>query len=304
MMRLLITGAAGINEYLLTELRHQGWDIDILQCETEPVIYPAKYDAVICNGLFLYSKLEEFTRLKLIQLTSAGLDRVPVDAIKERGIKLFNARGVYSIPMAEWVVANILSEYKNLFGFRQNQRARIWHKNRCLQELTQKNIAVIGAGSVGSEVAKRLKPFGVNIDGYDLNIFSSDVFERIRLISDFDISSYDIVVLTAPYTSNTRKMINRELLSRMRPNAMLINVSRGGLIDEKALVDVFSSRQDLTAVLDVFDVEPLQMESPLWQMENIRISPHNSFVGEYNTTRLHKLIISNLKDFITNSEKL
>lgn len=299
-MNLLLTGAAGINEIFLRSLKQQNWNVDILQYETDILENPSKYDAVICNGLFLHTPIEEFVNLKVIHLTSAGLDRVPLDYISNSGIQLFNARGVYSIPMAEWVVATILQEYKRLPFFSSNQTNRRWNKNRSLRELSNKKTAIIGAGNVGEEIAKRLKPFNTIIEGFDIKTIFNQEFDIISNFENFRASEYDIIILTAPHTSLTHHILNINNLYTLKDGAMIIALSRGGLIDEAALIVALSNRPDLTAILDVFEEEPLKEESNLWNIRNLRIFPHNSFVGEYNQSRLHSLIINNLGEFLLN----
>lgn len=298
-MNLLLTGAAGITDNFLSSLRQQGWDVDILQYETDGIDNPSKYDAVICNGLFLHNSIEEFVNLKAIQLTSAGLDRVPLDYISNFGIQLFNARGVYSTPMAEWTVATILQEYKKISFFSSNKITKNWEKNRSLRELTDKKVAIIGAGNVGEEIAKRLRSFDAVIDGFDVNIIPNKYFDSINNITDLSIQDYDILILTAPHSSSTHHLLNRSNLIQLKNGAMIIALSRGGLIDEIALVETLFERPDLIAILDVFEEEPLKKESKLWDVENLRIFPHNSFVGEFNQARLHSLILNNLGKFIT-----
>lgn len=297
-MNLLLTGAAGITDNLLLRLKQQGWNVDVLQSETAKLDEPSKYDAIICNSLFLHTRIEEFVNLKIIQLTSAGLDRVPIDYIFNNGIKLFNARGVYSIPMSEWVVATILQEYKKLPFFSSNQTNRRWNKNRSLRELSNKKIAIIGAGNVGEEIAKRLNTFNTRIVGFDIKAVLNPEFDTIRNIENFRASEYDIIILTAPHTSLTHHILNTNNLYTLKKGAIIIALSRGGLIDEVALKEVLTDRTDLTAILDVFDDEPLKEDSDLWNIENLRIYPHNSFVGEYNQSRLHSLILNNLGEFI------
>lgn len=301
-MNLLLTGAAGINDIFLRNLKLQGWNVDILQYETDKLENPTKYDVVICNGLFLHTPIEAFINLKVIHLTSAGLDRVPLDYISNSDIQLFNARGVYSTPMAEWVVATILQEYKKISFFSSNQTIKSWSKNRSLRELSGKRIAIIGAGNVGEEIAKRLRPFNTEIDGYDVNIIPNEYFDSINNITDFVIENYDVLILTAPHTPSTHHILNKSNLTLLKDGAIIIALSRGGLIDEAALIETLSERQDLTAVLDVFEEEPLKSDSPLWNVENLRIFPHNSFVGEYNQSRLHSLILKNLEKYITNCQ--
>lgn len=293
-MKLLLAGALADNSYFVDRLEEQGWDITLHKQESELVEHPENYDCVVCNGLFLHNPIERFSNLKVIHLTSAGLDRVPLDYIKDKDIKLYNARGVYSIPMAEWALSVILNEYRQIPVFWDYQKSHRWEKIRNLRELSGREIAIIGAGNVGSEVAKRLKAFGAKIKGFDIITFENPEFESIENINKFDSALFDIIILTATHTPQTHHLMNAEKLLRMKSSALLVNMSRGALVDEEALCRILSDREDLIAILDVFEQEPLSVDSPLWSLPNIRIYPHNSFVGENNNERLTSLILSNL----------
>ena len=296
-MNLLLTGCFNYNDSQLAQLADLGYTIHFMQQERGPLPLPAaEVDATVCNGLFLNHSIDEFTRLKFIQLTSAGLDRVPVETIRRRGIIVHNARGVYSAPMAEWAVFRILEHYKHAADFRQNQIECRWEKIRTIRELTDAKVAIIGAGNVGTEVAKRLEPFGCTIVGFDIHTNPQLHFAEIRQIERMvsTIGEFDIIILTAPLTPQTKGLVSANILRELRPNAMIVNIARGGLVDEQALIQTLCERPDIFAALDVFVDEPLATSSPLWQLPNVAISPHNSFVGHANDSRMFALIQRNL----------
>ncbi|MBY6052626.1 NAD(P)-dependent oxidoreductase [Cytobacillus firmus] len=297
-MRLLLTGAYKYDNDQIRELESLGYEICFVQDERVPLqIEVENIDAVVCNGLFLYNDISNFKNLKIIQLTSAGLDRVPLGYIKERGIKLFNAKGVYSIPMAEWVVLKILEIYKKSRKFYEAQSEHKWEKQRDLFELTNKTAAIIGFGDVGSEVAKRLKAFDVNVIGVGRRIVESQFTDEYYLIDDIDnvLRKSDIVILTLPLTQETNYLFDSEKILTMKDNSVLINVSRGGIIYETALIDALRQDKFLGVALDVFDEEPLQEASPLWSFDRLIVTPHNSFVSDNAFNRLYNLIYKNLR---------
>lgn len=300
-MNLLLTGCFNYTEQQMDILRSLGFSVYFMQQEKDELPLPAaEIDAIVCNGLFLSHDIDSFKRLKFIQLTSAGFDRIPVDKIRTRNISLFNAKGVYSIPMAEWTIFRILEHYKKGWFFKKEQNNCRWTKNRDLREVTGIKVAIIGAGSVGQEVAKRFKVFGAATTGFDIHTNETEGFQHMRLTESLKeyVSEFDVIVVTAPLLQSTRGLISREILLKMKENAMLINISRGGLIDQKALIDIFSIRKDLFAALDVFEEEPLLSSSPLWLMDNVAISPHNSFVSNGNNMRMFNMIYTNLKNLI------
>lgn len=297
---ILLTGAFGYSDDQVQQIRGLCCNVDHIQYETDKVEHPEKYDAVICNGLFLHNNIEDFSRLKYIQLTSAGYDRVPMEYIKAHGIEIHNARGVYSIPMAEWTVLKTLELYKNSRTFYKNQSDAVWEKQRDLAELCGKTVTILGCGSIGTEAAKRFKAFGVHITGVDLFEPAGqyyDEFVHVSRLKDV-LERTDVLVLTLPLTDDTYHLIDARCFELMKSNALLVNISRGKVVDETALITILQVAKIGGAALDVFEEEPLDKSSPLWKMDNVIITPHNSFVGDGNQERMFEVIINNLKKWV------
>ncbi len=298
-MNLLITGAFPLMPEFQAELEHMGWMVYFHQQEQDPVVNPERYDAVICNGLFLYQNIEEFKSLKLIQLTSAGYDRVPMDYIQAHGIQIFNARGVYSVPMAEFALCGVLQIYKQSRFFSKNQQFHQWEKHRYLRELADQTVCIIGCGSVGQACAKRFAAFDCQVIGVDLYPTTTEYFSEIQPLNQLNavLGVSDIVVLTLPLTPETKYLINAEVLANIKPGALLVNIARGGVVDTTALIHALETGRLSGAVLDVFEEEPLGEDSPLWNMENVVVTPHNSFVSEGNRERLHSCVRNNILNY-------
>lgn len=296
-MKILITGAFPLTEEEKRELENAGHRVFFQKQESEKTDNPEIYEAVVCNALFQYNPMESFSSLKKIQLTSAGLDRVPMEYIRAHGIELYNASGVYSIPMAEFAVGGILQLYKKSRSFMDSQRAHQWVKQRNLLELYGKTVCLVGTGDVGCETARRLKAFGCHVVGVNRTVREIECFDVILPLSDLlaTASKADVLVCGIALTEETRGLIGREVFNALPPNAVFVNVSRGKLVDEAALRDWLDSDRSLGAVLDVFETEPLPPESPLWDMDKVILSPHNSFVGEGNHERLWRHIVRNVK---------
>ena len=294
-MKLLITGAAQFVDEQLNAIQKLEHEVYFLQQESDTLPLPAdEIEGVICNGLFLHHKIENFVNLKFIQLTSAGFDRVPMDYVNARDIKIFNARGVYSIPMAEFAVSGVLQLYKQSRFFSQNQKNHKWEKHRGLLELYGKTVCIVGCGSVGDECAKRFTAFGCKVLGIDLTPESNNNFEQIYTLDKLDeiLPKADIIILSLPLTDKTRHIINAQRLALLADGAVIVNISRGAIIDTEALIPHLERLGG--AVVDVFEEEPLPEAHPLWDKSNVIVTPHNSFVGESNNQRLFKAIISNL----------
>lgn len=298
-MNILITGAIILNENFKKNIIELNNNIIFQQNEKDELLCDYSWvEGVICNSLFLYHDITKFKNLKYIQLTSAGYDRVPLDYITKNNIKIYNAKGVYSIPMAEFVISSVLQIYKQNRFFNDNQNKHIWEKNRNLLELFGKNVCILGCGNVGTECAKRFKAFECNVYGVDINIYQNKYFDEIINIKSLNeiLPKGDIVVLTLPLTSLTKHLFDKNKFNLMKENAILINISRGAIINTDDLIN-YSSKLN-AIILDVFEEEPLNENSPLWNMSNVIITPHNSFVGENNNARLYKLILNNLREYI------
>ena len=232
-MNVLVTGAFQLNSEELAVLEAAGHKVFLHPDERASVEQPERYEAVVCNGLFLYNPIECFTNLRLIQLTSAGLDRVPLDYIRAHGIELHNAAGVYSVPMAEFAVCGILQLYKQSRFFTANKAQHKWEKHRGLLELSDKRVCILGCGGVGREIAKRLRAFGCHITG---------VNRTVRVLSDFDevlpldklaetAAACDILVCCIALTPETRSIVSKEIFGCLHDGAIFVNVARGALAD-------------------------------------------------------------------------
>lgn len=294
-MNLLVTGAWQQAVNYLEQLKKEHkvvfmqWENGELPCEYEWI------EGIIGNGIFLSHSIEKFEKLSYIQLTSAGYDRVPMDYVKEHHIEIYNARGVYSIPMAEFAICGVLQLYKQARIFSNNQKNHQWIKHRGLLELNEKSVCIIGCGSVGTECAKRFSAFGCHVVGIDLYPGENQYYQKILHLNMLDtvLPEMDIIVLTIPLTKETHYLINNSRLEKLKEGAVLVNVARGAVVDIVALENNLDHLGG--AVLDVFEEEPLSKENKLWDREDVILTPHNSFVGENNQKRLSKIIMENLK---------
>lgn len=289
-MNVLVTGAFQLNSEELAVLEAAGHKVFTHPDERTPVEQPERYEAAVCNGLFLYNPIERFTNLRLIQLTSAGLDRVPLDYIRAHDIELHNAAGVYSVPMAEFAIGGILQLYKQSRFFAENQAQQKWEKHRGLLELSGKRVCILGCGDVGREIAKRLKAFDCQIAGVNRTVRALPDFDEILPMDKLPDAAAvcDVLVCCIALTPETRGIVGKEVFDRLPAGAVFVNVARGALTDEAVLNAWLQSGGH--AVLDVFEEEPLPETSPLWDMENVILTPHNSFVGDGNRARLWETI--------------
>ena len=201
----------------------------------------------------------------------------------------------YSIPMAEFAICGVLQLYKQASFFMKKKQEHSWEKHRELRELYGKNVCIVGCGSVGSECAKRFKAFGCTVTGVDLFSREDENYQEIVGFAELDtaLSKADIVVLTLPPTEETYHLLDADKIKILQDGAVLVNIARGAVVDTEALLQNVGRLGG--AVLDVFEEEPLEEKNLLWDRENVILTPHNSFVGEGNSSRLSELIIKNLK---------
>lgn len=300
MKNLLLTGSFAYTKNQIFSLKELGWNVDFLQFEENAITAYEKYDAVVCNGLFLHHDIKKFRNLKYIQLTSAGYDRVPITYIREHNIMINNARGVYSIPIAEHTIMLILNLLRNAPFFSKNQQNKVWEKNRFAIELSGKTVAIAGCGSIGLEIAKKLTGFDAKITGLDIIPIKSEYLTECRDIKELHsvVKNTAVFISAMPYSEHAHHIFNSEFFSAMNNNGIFINISRGKLVDENALFDALYNNKIKSAAIDVFEDEPLAFESKLWDLDNLIITPHNSFIGDGNPARMFDIIYNNLKNCI------
>jgi phosphoglycerate dehydrogenase-like enzyme len=238
-------------------------------------------------------------RLRWIHSASAGVDRIATPAVRERGLVVTNARGVFSRPIAEYVVMMTLAIARRLPQLLELQRERTWQPLRG-RELSELTVGIVGYGSIGLEVARLLSPFGCRVvatrrhpergpgEGVEVELFGLDRLNDVLGMSD-------VVVVAAPLTDETAGLIGAEQLSLMREDAWLINIARGRLIDELALRRALEAGWIGGAVLDVFSEEPLPSDSPLYRTPNVVITPHTSWASDRVVERTVDLFVDNLR---------
>ncbi len=260
----------------------------------------AEADVLVISGLWRDSLLDRAPRLRFIQSIGAGTDQFPRDALAERGIRLASARGVNARAVAEHAMALVLAMSRRLPEARDNQRERVWRgmigdlAGR-EDELGGKTLLVVGLGDIGGRVARLAKAFDMRVIGLRRDPTADQgAADAVHTMSELNslLPEADVIVLTCPLTPETENLIDAAALSRMKPSAHLVNVARGRVVDETALVEALAARRIAGAGLDVTAEEPLAPNSPLWGMEHVLITPHTA--GE--TRRYEDNVIEILRD--------
>ncbi|NLL22620.1 MAG: dihydrofolate reductase [Tissierellia bacterium] len=294
-MKILYT--LSIEESDLRSLKELGYTIYLTR-ESGPFTQEhLSADILVTYDAFAHLDISSMPNLTLIQLGSTGFNHVPQEVI-DRGIKVANNPKGFAIPIGEWIVAKILESYKNTRKVYQQQAQQIWKQDADIDELYGKSVLFIGTGNIAKEGAKRLSAFGVDIFGVNRSGKSSEFFSKILSFEELEgeIENFDIIVVVLPGTDKTEKLIDRSLIEKMKEGAVFINISRGSVIDQRALEEMASKFRAVH--LDVFEVEPLPEDHPFWKMENVYVSSHTSFRSSQVDRRRFENIYDNLKSFI------
>ena len=249
--------------------------------------------------------LSRSPRLKWVQLTSAGIDRALAGSgLLESDVIIANASGIHAIPIGEYVLGTMLMFAKRApLSFVNKQRKR-WEQF-IPSELRDKTLGVVGLGSIGQEVARLARAFGMRVVATKRSVMRQEVLvmgvDKVyppRDLLDM-LSESDFVVLSVPFTKETATMIGEPELRAMKPTSYLINISRGGVIHEGMLIRALKEGWIAGAGLDVFATEPLPLENELWDIPNVIITPHIAGGSEMYNSRLTELFCDNLRRYLT-----
>lgn len=257
--------------------------------------------ALVIPQYFLRHPLEKHPHLKFIQLLMVGLDRFDLAKANRQNIIVSNAQDVYSSTIAEDILTKILVLNRHVRHYVQAMEQGSWAPIRGEEELTGKTVGVLGTGSIGRELAKKIKGFDTRLIGYRRQAGSvpgfSEIFhgeEGLRRV----IQDSDVLIVALPLSQETRQLLNKERLALMKPSALFINVSRGEVVDQEALIDCLRNHEIRGAALDVTTPEPLPKDHELWRMEHVYITPHNAVSSSLMALRLATLAGDNLERFL------
>ncbi len=277
--------------------------------ERELAISEAKDADIALLGAFAREILETATNLKWAHIPWTGVDNL-LEPIRKSPAVITCGKGVFDAPMADHVFALLLALTRQIHTFIRYQIAGVWKReipNGQLTDLWGKTMGILGLGSVGREVAKRAATFGMRVlavkrrptaisqepvDGLFLG------YEGLRLM----LPECDVVVITAALTPQTRYLLGRNELASMKKGAILINVARGSIVDERALVELLQSGHIAGLGIDVFENEPLPQESPLWRLPNVIITPHVGGLSERTKQRVFERFLENLQKFMAGEQ--
>ena len=243
--------------------------------------------------------LDATPNLRWYHTVSAGVENMPLPELAQRGIVLTNNSGSYDIQIAEHLMAFVFAASRQLHRYRDMQRKSEW-KDQQHQELRDATIVVYGMGSIGGEIARLASAVGMRVIGVRRK--AGPAVPGIDRVVAADrlaevVGEADYLAIAAPLTSATRGAVSREVIARMKPSTWIVNIARGPIIDEAALIDALREKRIGGAALDAHSVEPLPADSPLWSLENVLITPHSSNSSPNVQPRTVALVRENLRRY-------
>lgn len=254
-------------------------NIDLFPCkdESEIIKYIEKVDIIFSGHTFPVEYLSKAVNLKWIQSMSAGVENYVKSKLVPKNVLLTKLKGVFGTIMSEYVINHILSVTQNISISYNNQRKKKWEPY-IVESIRNKIIGIMGLGSIGSYIAYQLHFLCEKIIAIEEQEKKLPFVYREYDISEIDyfLPECDFLVITVPLTRKTEGLIGEKELGKMKKNAYLINISRGPIIQEKALIKFLKENRIKGVSLDVFDEEPLPKENELWNLDNVTITPHVS----------------------------
>lgn len=248
--------------------------------------------------------LEMAPKLSWVQTTSAGVGQLVKNlGLVDSDVMVTTASGVHARPLAEFAFMALLSHVKELKRLQRDQQARRWDRF-CTDELDGKTLAIIGPGRIGRQVAAIGKAFGMRVlalgsrGGEErlAELGVDAVFTRDQLHAMLGLA--DAIVLSCPHTPETENLVDAAAFAAMKPGVMLVNIARGQVVDEPAMIDALASGQVGFAALDVFATEPLPADSPLWTMENVLVSPHSGSTATSENRKITDIFCHNMECYL------
>ena len=281
----------------------RGWDVIVGKDKTiwEKHLKDAEIIAGWKKEMDEYS-IKSDSKLRWLQTWSAGVNNLPLQDLESKNVLLTSANGVHAYPISETIFALMLGLTRKIHAYVRNQASKKWHHSDLKLEIHEKTIGIIGVGEIGTETAKLAKAFGMKVLGmrysgkpeqYVDEMYTPDQLHTI-------LPQCDYVVITLPLTKDTHQMFGDEQFKLMKPSSFLINIGRGEIVVEEELINALREQEIAGAGLDVFEKEPLAEDSPLWDLENVIITPHTSGSTEnYNKRVLENILIPNLKSYVS-----
>lgn len=239
-------------------------------------------------------------KLKWIMVMSAGLDKMPFEACKKRGILVTNVRGIHKIPMAEFTVGMMLQHVKQMKSLWSNEQSKTWERKLPMGELYGKTLLILGIGAIGGEVARLAKAFNMQTIGVNRSGRQADWTDENYTMENFReaLPKADFIVSVLPSTQETKHFLDLNDFVLMKDTAVFINIGRGDLVQDEVLLAALQENKIAHAYLDVFYEEPLKESHPFWTMDNVTVTPHISSLTKNYLPRSFEIFKQNLHTYL------
>ncbi len=278
-------------DLIVPEVRERMEEADLLK-------YAGQFDGTICGDDRYTERVLKACapRLKIISKWGTGIDSIDGEAASRLGIKVARTLNAFTTPVTDTVLGYMLAFVRRQPWMDAAMKRGEWKKipGKTLSECT---LGVIGIGNIGKAVTRRARAFGMKVLGNDIieidHVFITETGIEMTNLEHL-LSNSDFVSINCDLNPTSRHLINAKTLTLMKPEAILINTARGPLVDEKALIEALQAKRLAGAALDVFEVEPLPLESPLLKMDTVMLAPHNSNSSPAAWERVHWNTIKNL----------
>ena len=246
----------------------------------------------------------KFPNLKWVHAISAGVNYLPLAELQAQGIILTNSSGIHKYTITEYVIGALLYYLRDFGQLKENQKNQKWDLDVQTEQLHEKTLMIFGIGNIGRQLAVVAKTFGMRVIG--VNTSGRNVAEVDETLSQEEskdrLQDANVIVSILPQTPETIGFFNKERFSKMQPGTLFVNVGRGSSVETEALLDALDQGILSFAVLDVFNNEPLEEESPLWSHKKILISPHNSGSVAHFREALYGIIKPNIAAYAQNGK--
>ena len=282
-------------------------DMDVVTAESEDEALEAIVDAEIYFGRIPRSVFLKANKLRWIQVFGAGVETQLFPELIESDVILTCTSGAFNNVVADHAFALILAIARHIPTHVRNQDKGIWDRSGVCHQIAGQTVGIIGLGNIGSEIAKRAHVFGMKVLAVDMRSMECpDFVDRLCGLKDMDkvLKNADYLVVIVPLTKKTRGMIGAAELSKMKPTANLINVGRGPIVDQAALIDALKNGVIAGVGTDVFENEPIEPESELWNLKNVVMTPHIAGPAPESRAASFEIFLENIKRFLAGEDMI
>ncbi|MBQ9232117.1 MAG: D-2-hydroxyacid dehydrogenase [Prevotella sp.] len=302
-MGCVVVSIEPLNETITGHLKKSGIDIKVIGRPSDMMesLENLQPEVLVCRDRDnIATIVERCPSIKMLFTVEVGVEEMPFEKLIEKGIRLANTSGISADIMSNYAMSCILCSASRLKESICNQQKAYWKKYQCTDSLTGKTLLIVGAGRTGSMIAKKARNFGLRIIGVQRTSRKCGLFDQIGTLNNLPefLGQSDYIVCTIPLTPATQYLFSAYLFGKMKEDAVFINISRGGILNESDLISALNNGRIKEAYLDVFSVEPLPVNHAFWSHPDIIVTPHQSGRLENYMEKAMDIFICNYHAYI------